>query len=501
MALTLNHPAIGVPSLEEEQNPYVSISYEYLVLIFLYFVLYEALVPLLKLLFVETLVPYSYTRYTLNLLYKTLLFAPIFFFRREVGFLHPLVFIVLLSVAQSIMEGPEQLISFLILEPMYGKVEVTSGPLTVYNQAELSFLEIKLVLLNILSLVGIYAGYFTSIKLKTFNLPYWRPKRLKSVTIPIILLSLAWLVLYVQSRGGITAHFSTFGLGRENAVGEDGVIHVLINFGYLATLIWFAFDDKAYKNPIFWLALATTIPTQFILRGSRSSIVFAALLFLLIYIIKNRNIPTVRILIVAFIAVNALGVLGALRKSTFGSNQVNWEILTDFSFSTALDLYIKDTEHRDTQQPDLTALEKGIQSEGMLWGKTYLGGLFFFVPRVVWENKPHSIGYYTGTLLYGSAGGKPPGDVVEAYWNFHIVGVFFVFFLYGCVLRWLAKMLLANQGNLAFNVIFIIILFYFRPSNLGMIKCFQQLMPVLLLLWLIGAIPPRINLNHLRKIT
>lgn len=501
MELKAKYPSRHLNNLGENNNPFVTIPYEYLVLIILYFVIYRMMVPTLKMFFVASVAPYSFTRFTLILLFDFLLFAPVFFFRKQLGFLHPLVFLLLITVAMGIMEDPNQLFSFLYVEPFIGNINVSAGPLAYYNQAELAILEIKLLLLNILAQISLYIGYFISIKWYTFQVPKWQPKRLKGTVLTIVLISLVGLVVYIEARGGITAHFSSFGLGRENAVGEDGFIHVLINFGFLATLIWFAFDDDAYKSPLFWFALVTTIPTQFILSGSRSSLIFAALLFLLLYIIKAKKIPAVRIIALGFAAMMAIGVLGALRKSTFGDKEVNWEILSSFSVGSSVELYVNDVEHREAQQPSLTALAKGIQvSNGLLWGKTYLGGFLFFIPRKIWPDKPHSIGYYTGTLLYGSVGGKPPGEVIEAFWNFHIVGVILIFFLYGTFLRWLAGMLVVNKGNVAFYILYIILLFYLKPGNLGMIKCFQQLFPVLLILWLIHAIPPRINFNHWNKL-
>lgn len=496
MAIIAKYSSPTYSTLEQDNNPFVTIPYEYLVLICLYLAIYEVSVPTLKLLFIDSAAPYAFTRYLLYMLYKLLLFAPLFFLRNKMGVFHPLVFLTILTVTQAIMEDPEQLFSFLILESLLGKVSVTSGPLISYNQAELAFLEIKLLSLTILAQISLYLGYFANIQWRTFQLPKWQPKRLKITAFTIVVISLTGLYFYVQSRGGLTAHFSSFGLGRENAVGEDGFIHVLINFGFLATLIWFTFDDNAHKNPFFWFALATAIPAQFILRGSRSSLIFAALLVLLIYMIKYKKIPAVKIIVLAFAAMIAIGVLGALRKSTFGNRQVNWEILSDFNIGSSFELYMNDVQNREGQQPDLTALAKGIKTKGLLWGETYLGGFLFFVPRAIWPSKPHSIGFYTGTMLYGSQGGKPPGDVVEAYWNFHIFGVFFVFIIYGVFLNWLARVLFVNQGNRAYYIIFVIILVYLRPSNLGLIKCFQHLIPVLLILWLIHAIPPRIKFKY-----
>lgn len=478
-------------------NPFVPIPRSYLLLVLFYFTVYIIITPTVKFFLIDTEVPYAYWRFTLYIIYQFLVFLPIIFYRNSYGLLHPLIFIILLDLVKQIMTGPGLLLSFFNTEPILQEIIISRGPLANQNSIESSELETTLLLLNILSIISIYMGYFIGIKWPTFQIPAWRPKQLNNITFIILVLSFCGSVYYIQSRGGLTAHFSTFGYGRESAVGGDGFIHALIRFGFLATIIWYAFKNEASKNPLFWIALAITIPTQFLLSGTRSSIIYSAIIVFMIYMLKTHKIPTIRVAMFAFIGVLIIGVLGELRKSTFGGKEVNWEILTSHDLESALEIYSDDIAQRKAAYPDITALALGVETTGLLWGKTYLGALLFFVPRAIWDDKPHSIGFYTGTLLYGSQGGKPPGNVVEAYWNFHIIGVFLVFFLYGTFLNWLARMLPINNHP-AFHVIYVMILFYFGPGSLGTVGCFQKLSAVLIILWLVRAIPPRLKFNYFK---
>lgn len=483
--------------MNKAYNPFVPIPRSYLLLILLYFAVYSILTPSLKFLLIDTQVAYASWRFILFIIYQFLLFFPVIFYRSSFGLMHPLLFLLLIDTAKSIMKAPHELLSFLNVEPLFEETIISRGPLANQNSLELSEFEVTMLLLQMLALVSMYAGYFSRIKWKTFILPIKQPRYLKLVTLSIISVSLLIFLLYLNSRGGLTSHFSTFGGGRQSAIGGDGFIMAFINFGFLASLIWYAFDRKALRNPAFWVALIVSVPTQFLLRGSRSSLVYAAIMFFMVYILKTHKIPAIRVTTLGLVAMMSIGILGELRKSTFQGEGVDWTILSSHDAESALETYTSDVAHRDAQNPGITALSEGIKTTGLLWGKTYLGGLLFFIPRAIWPSKPHSIGYYTGTILYGSTGGKPPGDVIEAYWNFHIVGVFAVFFLYGTFLNWLGRMLTLNNHP-AFHVIYIITLFYFSPGNLGMVKCFHQLAAVLIILWLVRAIPPRLQFNNFK---
>ena len=482
-------------------NPFVPIPQAYRILLLGYFAVYLILIPTVTYVSTDAVVPYSGARYALLMVYHLLLFVPIIFYRPSYGLLHPLVFPLLLGIVKVVAKSFDSLLAFLNTTPLFLEVNTAAAkPLRGLSQGEISELEIYVQLLEILAISGMYLGYFYGPAIRSFRLPTMRSRNLPWVVGPAIVLSVMGTLLYLQSKGGITAHFTSFAMGRKSAVGDEGFIHVAMGVGFTATLVWLACRKHAYRNPLFWAAVVLTVPIQFLLRGSRSTIVYSAILLFLVHMLRTRKLPTVRIALVGFVGLMLIGVLGEVRKSSFGGNTVNWSILTNLSVDYAVEAYNKEITFRTGQQPELAVMARAVEDEGLLWGKTYLGGILFFVPRALWPDKPHSIGYYTGTLLYNSRGGIPPSSVMEAYWNFHVPGVLVVFFLFGTCLQWFGRLLVANADNPAFYVIYVILVFYFGPSYLALVTSFQQLGLALLVLWLARLIPPVVQVNSLYRI-
>lgn len=486
--------------MKDSNNPFVPIPYSYRLLLLLFFTVYYILVPSAKFILLDSTIPYTSARLVLSVIYSLLTFAPILLYRSHFGILHPLILPLLLSIVKFVFKSPTFLVSFLDTTPLYQEYgNPLVSPLAGYTAAETSALEVQILLLNILSVCSLYAGYFYGPKIRTFRLPEKTPRFFPYVIGGAIAISLLGTMLYLRGKGGLSAHFTSFAYGRKNAVGGEGYIHVVLNIGFIATLIWLAVKRYAYQNPAFWIAVLATLPIQFLTRGSRSTLVYGAILLLLVFILHFRKLPTLSVAVLGLVGMMAIGVLGEIRQSTFGGNEVDWSALLNFNTEDALSSYTEEISFRKGQNPDLAVMTRGIDKVGLLWGKTYVGGILFFIPRAIWKDKPHSSGYYTGTLLFNSRGGIPPSAVVEAYWNFHIFGVFLIYFIHGMFLRWFGSLLKVNQGKAAFTVLYVITIFYFFPSNLALIHCFQQLGLVLILLWMLRMIPPTIRLNTLYK--
>ena len=71
-------------------------------------------------------------------------------------------------------------------------------------------------------------------------------------------------------------------------------------------------------------------------------------------------------------------------------------------------------------------------------GTTYISWLFAPIPRIIWKDKPMinpGLVVRKEIMPTGSinniGGGVPPSFVAEAYWNFGIIGVIFLSFLWG----------------------------------------------------------------------
>jgi oligosaccharide repeat unit polymerase len=481
----------------EKNNPFVALPQTYRYLVLLYIAVYLLLLPVLKSVFFMNEVPNAELRLIAFLFLQLLTFLPLIFYRPQYGIMHPLIFPILIGTFFPLVRNPTDLFSLISPLPFFSETPA-QGPIRTFQQGELFGLETVILLLKILAVIAMYAGFFLGPKIKAIHLPQALPKGLKTKVLFIVSISLLALLYYLSSKGGLTEHHSSMGGRRHEELAGEGIYFAFINFGYLATLVWFAYDKNAYKNPLFWLAVLITLPSQFLLRGSRSSIIFSALLLFLIYMLRSRKIPTFRLIGLAFGAILLVAILGEIRRSSFSGNETNWDILTQYDVGYFLEAYSEEIEDRSSKNPDVVVVAKGISDAGLLWGKTYLGALLFFVPRAIWPDKPHSAGYYVGNVLHNNQGAMPPGTVIEAYWNFHFLGVLLVYLLYGIFLRWLATFFLANKGNPASHLVFIILLFYFQPGNMGMVKSFQSLTALLIILWFIHVIPPRLKIGWIK---
>jgi len=86
---------------------------------------------------------------------------------------------------------------------------------------------------------------------------------------------------------------------------------------------------------------------------------------------------------------------------------------------------------------------------GFQYGKTYIPGLVFWIPRSIWPSKP-TTGGGIGTIIYHGIHSKvnvSPTPIGEAYMNFGFLGVIFIPFLAGWFVRGFNTYLINNQSN------------------------------------------------------
>jgi len=127
----------------------------------------------------------------------------------------------------------------------------------------------------------------------------------------------------------------------------------------------------------------------------------------------------------------------------------------------------------------------------LLYGRSYVGPLLFFVPRALWPEKPRGVGAMNSEFIFGRpySGGIPTGPVGEAYWNFHIPGVAAIFFLYGIFHRWLARFLVRYADVPVAWVLYALTLFYFSPEGPTLTSYLQQIVTAIVFLYWMQALP------------
>lgn len=478
--------------MKTEENPFISLPKHYRIAILGYVAIYFFLVPLLKLFFADIDTPHTVSRQMLSFIYYFLLFFPLIFYRSRYGLLHPLIFPLLFMIFSRLLESPMHLFGF--TSPLFN--EIYNDALPRWNQWDLAYTDFKIRILNILALICYYLGYFYGPALKNFKLKQgaYVPKYFLLTCIFFIAASLSVLFLYLSSKGGLTAHFDSFGDGRSDIRQSDGIILVLVKFAFVGAFLMYAFNKNIITKLPYLLLMVPILFVTFLGEGSRSSIIFYAALIILLWIVHKRQLPTFRVIIFGVLAIVVIGVLGNLRNSTQSTtNQVDWSILTNFTFEEAITAYNQDLENRrERKNPSLPVMARAIEEHGMLWGKSYLAAVFFWFPRIIWEDKPHGIGYYTARLLFGDEAGRSGTAVDEAYWNFHIPGIILIFFLYGIFHKSLANFYISNSSTPSGKAIFIILLFLMEaPGTMSVLATVQVLIPALFIMWISGVFSPK----------
>lgn len=474
----------------DNESPFIEVSYIIRWLFIVFILLKSAVIPLMKTIVNGELYPDTYTRLAVDISTSLLVIIPFVFYKKsKYGYLHPLFFPAFLSVAKLAIKNIDSLfINFFDSSPQYNFI--VNAVLNTESQFELSNYHLEEKIYFLIYTLIYYLTFFLvkaeaklNIQEYEFNLGL-----IKKRLFFLILVVFGIAVLFFQLRGGITSHFSSFGMGRQNSLKGLGIVFVILNLSTLLLSTLLALDKDIIKTKKYIFLLLISLVINYLAYGSRTAIFTAVQNIMIIWLIQNKKIPYTMLLTLGFVGFMVLGLLGRLRDSTY-KGEVDWEVLTDVSLSENSEALNKEILRRDVfNAPDIVVVSRAIEEHGLLYGKSYASALFFFVPRFLWGDKPHSIGYYTGTLLFNSVGGIPPSIHMEAYWNFHVFGVVFIAFLHGYMHKWMVSFYLKNKHKKTTYVFYAVMLVWFTPYSLYLVHYLQEIFSLLIIYYLIGII-------------
>lgn len=442
----------------KETNIFVSIPKRWRIAIICYVIIWEIIPNIISDIFISDSQHYIIPRLLLQISHELLLLLPFFLDRIgkiPIGWLHPLVFPALLSIAVSLATSPSSL-----LRPITIWFEISGSG---FNDAFLSQLalsswsiseaSLKRDFLNLLSTILVYAS-FTFFSLRPPSLTIYPPHQIKSKLMIAFSICLAAFLWVIESSGGLIAHLTSFAQGRQTAIGDIGHFIVLVNFAPYLMIIWYIFDKKATTKIPFWILFLTSCCMQFLATGSRAATLLPFVYLGVAWIFYHKKIPTSRIILLAFVLFISIGLLGDIRRSG-REGQVSFKAITEFNLAEAIQETQDDLESRRSRSASLAVMALVPEKVDYLWGRTYVSAIAFWIPRAIWSEKPRGVGAHVGAMIFGGrstekdykGGGTPPGAVAEAYWNFSILGVVGIFFLYGSYLRWLTNMMMEYEAQ------------------------------------------------------
>lgn len=436
-------------------NPFVPMAWHWRIAIVAYVLLWQMFPPILSKALHGTEQEYLVWHMLLAVGVDLLLLVP-FLVRRlaamPTGWLHPLVFPMLMAWAMGLVRTPQTLLyPFLVwFEPVHAGL---SHPLLDgWSAQQISLANLKVEALTALSLVSLYAGFLM------FSLPvptvHFSPPRYMRVKLFAVLGVLVLLFLWlIQSSGGLAAHIASFGLGRQRALEGEGHLVGLIRFAPVVLILWYAFDRRVLRRPWYLAILFGVLAMQFMASGSRSATMMPLILLLAVWVFHHQRIPMMRVVVLGVVGLIMIGMLGQIRTSSFGGKETaDFSALTDFNPIVSLEAAREEIGARNRNNAALPTIAFVGDQVPLLGGRTYVAALAFFIPSAIWEGKPRGAGAHVGAMVFGNhtleeakdykGGGIPPGAVAEAYWNFHVPGVIFIYMLFGAFKRWLAKVFL-----------------------------------------------------------
>lgn len=474
-----NRPLL--PQSVSDQNHFVNISVGFRLILVTYVFVFHFIDPVIRHLFYDER-PLVELRLLSQVVVSLLIYAPILFYQpKKMGWLHPFILPTVIGLVLSFAKNYSEFLhpfSFMELR------DFSYIGLETFSDREIAMTIIKGNLIKLIALLSYYLGFFQFSNIHVPRLLLYIPSCLTLRVAIVGLLGLGTASVIIYQNGGVEATVLGLAGGRFRFREKIGGGHfvALTEILRYAWLLWFAYRPKAIQNPIFWLYVLGSLATVFIVTGSRSSIIIPLIFFGIIYVLHHRSIPVFSILIAGFCGILLVGALGQIRAMGNRSESINLDVLFQTSIKEKIELTNREAESRVSG--NMMVLGKAMDQVGPLWGRTYLAGVFFWVPRAIWKNKPRGAGAYAGNILYynrslsdnsfgGDALAIPVSAANEAYWNFWYPGVFLVYFLFGLFHKFMTKIFVKNRDHAIIWVFFVLSIAVFEPTTRKIVSLMQ----------------------------
>lgn len=422
--------------------------------------------------------------------YALVLMLPFFWRDRTLGWFHPVIFMV---------------VWWEIIRYLLPRLSIVFSGLVEHRlMAGLSAGEINLIaasgfLLSAIGLLAFYAGFLlmpTPRKPIAPRMPQVaRPRGTWHflVTACIVGISAFALLMLIREAGGLGNMLLQRGMARDMRVGAGlggGHWHFMVKLAPTACLVWLACDHRLWKSPQFISLFVLALAMGFIATGSRSGVIVPIATATAIWSIRERRLPYPAAIIGVALALLIIGAGGQWRSLSFDASSIE-----DMQFQIAplanIERGLETTISHGTAVDGLSGILYAVPDQvGHLYGASYLSILTAPFPSALLPfEKPLAGGRLNGTLIYGVQGGIPPGNIGEAYWNFHFFGVVFVMGIFGALARFMKVRFLDSGDRPIWISTFVITLFYFQPNSPAIFNWLHAILPALVLLFIHFGIP------------
>jgi len=269
---------------------------------------------------------------------------------------------------------------------------------------------------------------------------------------------------FVSSSGGLLNLVRNIIL--RNQLRTTDYYRLLFQFAQVASLLWFASDKKATKRVSFWLLVILNI-LMLLSLGNRGVVLLFVIQLLVLGELKSANgilsavkrrlrrLFKVVVFVVLFLAVG-VGLLAwrqasvaSVRGGRFSVSEVLHNA-TQLTHGETFMRFLFGGANLASIEAVATIVESTPNQMSYLWGKSFFWLVLMPIPRVIWPNKPTTLGIVIKRTLfdkYAMGGGVPPSWIGELYLNFHVIGVILGSLLFGYVSAKVYDYYLKRQGN------------------------------------------------------
>jgi hypothetical protein len=392
------------------------------------------------------------------------------------GWLHPLILSSMIGIATELIKNP-----LALLDPVSTLGERTIQAHALLSGDALLVAQIETEFWTLLGL-GITYAAFSQFQYRV------KSKPLRTKTVPngtkfagIYLCFFAAALLLITGSGGVSSHMEALAFGRYRAISDEGILLVPITFLPSLCSLWYLYRPETIRNPLFLVAFGIAVLLQFVALGSRSGLFSSAIVLLLAWMFVHCRVPAVRLFVIGLSAILLLGFLGQVRSSGL-SGDVDWGDLSGLQVEQAIQENQTEIALRRFRSGPEAIAARVPERVAYRYGETYIGGLLFFVPRSVWEEKPRGPGPTVMALLFEGrstvqgyqGGGQPAGGAGEAYFNFGYPGMIIIFMLFGLFLKAMTALAIARPTPLVITFLIILGLDFSTPSTTAIVPFLQK---------------------------
>ena len=414
------------------------------------------------------------------LLYVFTLILTILLFRSRYSLLNPVFMFCLLSLTLYSLNW----VPFLFISDLYNDTYNFIG----YDSSKVESAILKLNLLNCFWLVCAIIGHLVL----RINVS-WRSSDIgfnyKNIAIVIILVSIFSFYILVDKAGSFFDLMIQRELTREDRLAASIGRHwfAFAQMGVLGIALWAFSEAKLFKSWYFLPIFITVLLIGFIVSGNRTSIVMSCVLVYGAWAFKSKKLfsPTIAVMLIALFVI--LGLATVVREEGFSNLQESGYESGAQEIGFFEKLFLIRSERAIQGSASLGVLMALDDGAPYINGESLKSIPYIPIPSsFLTEGKPPAAGRLAAQKLAGrNDTAWPVSPVVEAYWNFGFLGVFFSGIIYGLLSSFIYRLMINNFDSTIFLVGYFSYITTFSVGSDGFYKFIPVFIPLAFLYFII----------------